>query len=105
MYFWYTNSGESWLPPSGARKLPVSDPSISESLRKQVYQTLRTGLRKGRLGSSRTATERDLAEQLGVSRTPVREALVLLVHEGLIAASSRGFSLPELSRQDILDLF
>jgi DNA-binding GntR family transcriptional regulator len=84
----------------------VSDASTTtESLRTQVYQTLRTGLRQGRLGSSRTATERDLAEQLGVSRTPVREALVLLVHDGLIAATSRGFSLPELSRQDILDLF
>jgi DNA-binding GntR family transcriptional regulator len=86
-------------------KPPVNEPSTSsESLRKQVYQTLRTGLRKGRLGSSRTATERDLAEQLGVSRTPVREALVLLMHDGLIAATSRGFSLPELSRQDLLDL-
>jgi DNA-binding GntR family transcriptional regulator len=86
-------------------KPPVNDTSTADSLRQQVYQTLRTGLRKGRLGSSRTATERDLAEQLGVSRTPVREALVLLVHDGLIAATSRGFSLPELSRQDILDLF
>jgi DNA-binding GntR family transcriptional regulator len=91
--------GEPW------KKQPVNDTSTAESLRKQVYQTLRTGLRKGRLGSSRTATERDLAEQLGVSRTPVREALVLLVHDGLIAATRRGFSLPELSRQDILDLF
>jgi DNA-binding GntR family transcriptional regulator len=77
----------------------------SDSLRAQVYQTLRGGLRKGMIGSNRTATERDLAEQLGVSRTPVREALVLLVHEGLISSTSRGFSPPELLPRDISDLY
>ena len=77
----------------------------SDSLRAQVYQTLRGGLRRGMIGSNRIATERDLAEQLGVSRTPVREALVLLVHEGLIASTSRGFSPMELSPRDIADLY
>jgi DNA-binding GntR family transcriptional regulator len=77
----------------------------ADSLRQQVYQTLRRGVRSGTLGTSRTATERDLAEQLGVSRTPVREALVLLLHEGLIASTSRGFALPELSRHDISQLY
>ncbi len=79
--------------------------SKSDSLRDQVYQTLRSALRKGRIGSKRTATERDLAEELRVSRTPVREALALLMHEGLISYSSRGFSPAELSRRDISDLF
>jgi DNA-binding GntR family transcriptional regulator len=77
----------------------------SDSLRAQVYQELRGALRKGRIGSSRIATERELAEQLGVSRTPVREALALLVHEGLISSTSRGFAPPELSREDLADLY
>ena len=77
----------------------------SDSLRGQVYQELRSALRKGKIGSSRVATERDLAEQLGVSRTPVREALALLVHEGLISSTSRGFTPPEMSRQDLADLY
>jgi DNA-binding GntR family transcriptional regulator len=77
----------------------------SDSLRGQVYQELRSALRKGRIGSSRVATERDLAEQLGVSRTPVREALALLVHEGLISSTSRGFTPPEMSREDLADLY
>ena len=77
----------------------------SDSLRGQVYQELRNALRKGKIGSSRVATERDLAEQLGVSRTPVREALALLVHEGLISSTSRGFTPPEVSREDLADLY
>ena len=77
----------------------------SDSLRGQVYQELRNALRKGKIGSSRMATERDLAEQLGVSRTPVREALALLVHEGLISSTSRGFTPPEVSREDLADLY
>ena len=77
----------------------------SDSLRGQVYQELRSALRKGKIGSSRMATERDLAEQLGVSRTPVREALALLVHEGLISSTSRGFTPPEVSREDLADLY
>jgi DNA-binding GntR family transcriptional regulator len=77
----------------------------SDSLRGQVYQQLLSALRKGKLGSGRVATERDLAEELGVSRTPVREALALLVHDGLIASTSRGFRPPEMSREDLADLY
>jgi DNA-binding GntR family transcriptional regulator len=77
----------------------------AQSLRQQVYQRLRSAIRNGSLGSSQTATERDLAEQLGTSRTPVREALVLLVHDGLVASTSRGFSLPQPSQRDMADLF
>jgi DNA-binding GntR family transcriptional regulator len=77
----------------------------SDSLRGQVYQQLISALRKGKLGSGRVATERDLAEELGVSRTPVREALALLVHDGLIASTSRGFRSPEMSREDLADLY
>jgi DNA-binding GntR family transcriptional regulator len=76
-----------------------------DSLRQQVYQRLRHALRRGRLGSGSAATERDLAEELGVSRTPVREALVLLMHEGLISSTGRGFSASRLSSREMSDLF
>ena len=57
-----------YLTP-GSRHVKNSGPA---SLREQVYQTLRRALGKGRLGSSPTITVRDLARELGVSRTPVR---------------------------------
>ena len=77
----------------------------SDSLRGQVYQELLSALRKGKIGSNRVATERDLAEQLGVSRTPVREALALLVHDGLISSTTRGFRPPDMSQEDLADLY
>ena len=83
----------------------MADQKKSDSLRGQVYQQLLSALRKGKLGSGRVATERDLAEELGVSRTPVREALALLVHDGLLASTSRGFRSPEMSRQDLADIY
>ena len=83
----------------------MADQTKADSLREHVYRELRSALRKGRIGSNQTATERDLAEQLGVSRTPVREALVLLKHEGLISSTTRGFSPPQLSARDIADLY
>jgi DNA-binding GntR family transcriptional regulator len=79
--------------------------SRADSLRRQVYQTLRRGLRKGQLGSAASATERELAAELGVSRTPVREALVLLMHEGLILSTGRGFVPSRPSPQAISELF
>lgn len=79
--------------------------SQAETLRTHVYETLRVTLREGLIGGQVTVTERDLAEQLGVSRTPVREALVLLTHEGFIRATGRGFSMPRLSPGDISDLY
>src|SRR5690349_21728392 len=83
--------------PYQARSRTLMKDSKEDSLRQQVYQRLRQALRRGRLGAGMAATERDLAEELGVSRTPVREALVLLMHEGLIFSTGRGFAASQLS--------
>lgn len=71
----------------------------------QVYQTLRGHLREGRLGPGRRLTEVDLATRLGVSRTPVREALARLASEGLIAAHGRSYEVPTMSDADIDDIY
>ena len=53
-------------------------------LRDQVVAILRDAILTCRLEPGAVLNERELAEQLGVSKTPVREALSLLNHEGLV---------------------
>lgn len=59
------------------------------SLRERVYQTLQEAIVVGTLGPGTRLRDQDLAAQLGVSRTPVREALQRLEDEGLVETSPR----------------
>jgi DNA-binding GntR family transcriptional regulator len=76
-----------------------------EPLGDRVYATLREHLRAGRIPSGRPLQEAALAAQLGVSRTPVREALARLASEGLVVAEGRSFTLPTLTVADIEDIY
>ncbi len=71
----------------------------------QVYQTLRGHLRNGTIVSGQPLQEVQLAEKLGVSRTPVREALARLASEGLLASDGRSFVVPSLSLEDVDDIY
>jgi len=71
----------------------------------RVYDTLREYLRAGRLAKGQPLQEAALAAQLGVSRTPVREALARLASEGLVVAEGRSFTVPALSDGDIADIY
>lgn len=54
------------------------------SLAMQVYDAIRASIADGRLAAGERVTERDLAQALAVSPTPVREAISKLEHEGLL---------------------
>jgi DNA-binding GntR family transcriptional regulator len=75
------------------------------ALGEQVYNALRTELRMGAIGAGQALQEVQLAEQLGVSRTPVREAMARLASEGLLAADQRSFTVPALTNQDVDDIY
>jgi DNA-binding GntR family transcriptional regulator len=75
------------------------------ALADQVYQALRDMLRTGRIGPSERLQEVALATQLGVSRTPVREALARLASEGLVEADGRSFAVPGLTSEDLDDIY
>jgi DNA-binding GntR family transcriptional regulator len=75
------------------------------SLAEQVYHALRARLRSGAIGPGEPLQEVQLAEALGVSRTPVREAMARLASEGLLASDRRSFTVPALSRQDVDDIY
>ncbi|MGE0735530.1 MAG: GntR family transcriptional regulator [Alphaproteobacteria bacterium] len=73
-------------------------------LRERVYEALRAELRAGRFARGERLREEDIARQLGVSRTPVREALVQLYRDGLLSEAGRGFMLADLTATDIAEI-
>lgn len=73
-------------------------------LTEQVVLQLREMILRGALPGGQRVAEIPIAEQLGVSRTPVREALTVLAQEGLLSvAGKRGYQVKEFSARDIED--
>ena len=59
----------------------------------------------GRLPSGTRINESHLAEELGISRTPLREAMLCLTTEGtLVSDMGRGFQVPHLEGREVKDL-
>ncbi len=81
---------------------PVARPP---GLGDQVYNALRAQLRSGSIAAGAPMQEVQLAAQLGVSRTPVREAMARLASEGLLAVDGRSFTVPALTRADVDDIY
>ncbi len=74
-------------------------------LGEEVYRTLREHLGGHVIRPGQRLQEASLAVSLGVSRTPVREALARLESEGLIAAEGRSFVVPVLSDADVDEIY
>jgi DNA-binding GntR family transcriptional regulator len=83
--------------------LPLNSPP--GALRDRVYNLLRKALREGEIRPNQHLGEHSLAKELRVSRTPVREALALLMRDGLLVGTSKGLMLPELSIDDIQQIY
>ena len=80
--------------------------SKSVPVREWTYNHLKSDVLSGYFNPGERLTEEHLAKSLGVSRTPVREALHKLASEGLIQPlESRGFCVARDSREEIEDLF
>jgi DNA-binding GntR family transcriptional regulator len=76
------------------------------ALHEQVAQRLRTMLVEGHIAPGAKLNERELAQVLQVSRTPLREAIKMLAAEGLVELlPNRGAIAVSLSEADILHTF
>ena len=76
------------------------------SLHDQVAARLRTMLIEGRIAPGAKLNERELCEQLHVSRTPLREAIKLLAAEGLVdLLPNRGAVAVKLDETDVVHTF
>lgn len=81
---------------------PVARPVALSGI---VYATLRSNIRSGKIAPEQPLQEVQLAAQLGVSRTPVREALARLANEGLVVSDGRSFTVPSITLTDIDDIY
>jgi DNA-binding GntR family transcriptional regulator len=76
------------------------------NLREQVVESIRMAIIEGRLKPNDHITEATLTEALGVSRTPIREALILLEREGLIIATpNKGCVVRAFTARDVGEIF
>lgn len=76
------------------------------ALHEQVAQRLRQMLVEGRIAPGAKLNERELAELLNVSRTPLREAIKMLATEGLVELlPNRGAVAVTLTEADVLNTF
>lgn len=74
-------------------------------LRDVVFQTLRTAILKGDLKPGERLMELQLASKLGVSRTPIREAIRMLEQEGLARTIPRkGAEVAGMTEKDMEDV-
>jgi DNA-binding GntR family transcriptional regulator len=92
------------LPPAGRASAPRLDapPLQTRSLREQVYDYLRAQMARGGLQPGEFIDLNELAARLGVSRTPLREALLHLESQGFVTVlPRRGFRLNALTLDDI----
>lgn len=77
-----------------------------EPLIDSVYSRIRDLILSNVLRAGQKLVDRDLADQLGVSRTPVREALGRLAMMGLVEARSRrGYYVRQYSADEVSDLY
>ncbi len=74
------------------------------SLADQVFEKLENDIIHGIYPKGEILTEMKLAEQLGVSRTPIREALRRLEQERMIHESGKGSVVVGISADDLLDI-
>ena len=81
-------------------------PTPKRSRADDVIERLREAIASGRLEGGRRLREEELAEFLGVSRGPIREALVQLEREGLvIKPPNRSATVARLSREDLEEVY
>ena len=76
----------------------------SASLADQVFEKLENDIIHGAYVRGELLTELKLVEQLGVSRTPIREALRRLEQERLIEDTGKGSRVVGITEEDVLDI-
>lgn len=93
-------------PSPRPRWSPELIPRVAAPLREQVVQLIRNAILRFELQPGQRLVERELVEQLGVSRPTIREVLRQLAAEGLVTVvPQRGAVVTALSAEDAADIY
>lgn len=88
-----------------AQRIPLANIQPLQSLRSTVTEALRTAIIIGDLEEGQLYSAPALAEPLGVSATPVREAMMDLTSEGLVTpVKNKGFRVTEMTAEDLHEI-
>ncbi|GAA4155428.1 GntR family transcriptional regulator [Leifsonia shinshuensis] len=82
-----------------------AEPDASAGSADMVYEALRRKFSNGELAPAERLTEAALAEELGVSRTPIREAIGRLRADGLVVGAAKGVAVATLSGDEVRQLY
>jgi len=78
----------------------------TQSLREQIYLYLRDGMQTGELAPGATLNLNEISRQLGISKTPLRDALIQLEAEGFVTILPRkGVMVNKLSLDDVREFY
>jgi DNA-binding GntR family transcriptional regulator len=84
----------------------AANPINIKTLREQVYDHLRAMMNQGEITPGSTISLADVSEELGISRTPLRDALLQLEIEGFVTIlPRRGCIVRRLTERDIRNLY
>jgi DNA-binding GntR family transcriptional regulator len=84
----------------------ASDQTAVAPSQGQIIRDVLLGrLQRGEIGLEDRLVDTAIAAEFGVSRMPARDALKRLVHEGYLEATTRGFMLPRVTHNEILEIF
>ncbi|SPT79349.1 GntR family transcriptional regulator [Niallia circulans] len=85
---------------------PIQNSLVELNLPEQAYQVVRHAIRELTLAPGVMLLERELANVLDMSRTPIREALVRLQTEGLLTlVPRRGFAIAPIDKKDLAEIY
>lgn len=93
----------SALPTKSSAGTPID--LTRQNIREQVYALLRERMHGGQIGLEDRLVDYEIADEMNVSRMPVREALLQLKNEGYVEGTTRGFVLRRFSPEDITNMF
>lgn len=74
------------------------------NFRQKAYQHVRSKLMAGEVRAGQRLSEVALAREIGISRTPMREALHQLASEGLLDRDEQGLCVKQITRADLLEI-